>query len=130
MSGNFEHLVIVGNVGKEPEMRYTPSGTAVTSFSVAVNSQRGEDKITKWFRVTAWGKLAETCHQYVSKGMSVLVTGELMADDATGAPKIWKSSNGEMRTSFEVNASAVRFLSSGKGKQALEDIPTDEELPF
>lgn len=131
MSGNFEQTIIVGNVGREPEMRYTPSGTAVTSFTVAVNSQRGETKITKWFRVAAWGKQAETCHQYVTKGMSVLVVGELTADPATGAPKIWTNKDGAPQVSFEINASTVRFLSGGKGKQEQQqDAPPEEDLPF
>jgi single-strand DNA-binding protein len=129
MSGNYDQTIIVGNVGKEPEMRYTPSGTAVTSFSVAVNSTRGEAKITKWFRVSAWGKQAEVCHQYVTKGMSVLVAGELVADPATGAPRIWNNQAGDPQVSFEINASTVRFLSGGKGKQENEQ-PLDDGDPF
>lgn len=132
MSGNFEQIIIVGNVGREPEMRYTPSGTAVTSFSVAVNSQRGDEKITKWFRVVAWGKQAEICHQYIVKGMSVLVVGELTADPKTGAPKIWTNKDGEPQVSFEINASTVRFLGGGKGKveQQQQTANEEEDLPF
>src|SRR6185369_14782291 len=74
----FHTIIIVGNVGKDPEMRYTPSGQAVTSFSVATNRQyttgSGEQvKETIWFRVTTWGKQAEVCNQYVKKGSKVLV---------------------------------------------------------
>lgn len=132
--GNYQQTIIVGNVGKDPEMRYTPSGTAVTSFSVAVNSERGDTKITTWFRVSAWGKQAEVCHQYVTKGMSVLVAGELVADAKTGAPRIWTNKDGEPQTSFELNASTVRFLGGGQRKEVKDESPDvdlpDEDLPF
>jgi single-strand DNA-binding protein len=127
MSKNFDQVTIVGNVGRDPEMRYTPSGAAVTSFSVAVNGTRGEEKITKWFHVYTWGKQAEVCNQYVSKGMSVLVVGELQADKATGAPRIWNDKNGAPKASFEINASTVRFLGGGK-KQEYEQ--EEEDIPF
>ena len=85
----YHTIIIVGNVGKDPEMRYTPSGQAVTSFSIATNRQyttgNGEQvKETVWFRVTTWGKQAEVCNQYVKKGMKVLVEGRLTPDKATG----------------------------------------------
>lgn len=126
---SYEQIVIVGNVGKEPEMRYTPSGVAVTSFSVAVNSQHGEDKTTKWFRVSAWGKLAEACNQYVAKGMSVLVAGTLVADAKTGAPRIWKTRTDEPQTAFDINADVVRFLGK-KPKESKEHTNEAEEFPF
>lgn len=77
MARSLNKAFIIGNVGRDPEMRYTPQGSAVTTFSVAVNrtlfSRDGEaprDE-TEWFRVTAWGKLAETCNQYLAKGQQV-----------------------------------------------------------
>ena len=78
----YHTIIIVGNVGKDPEMRYTPSGQAVTSFSVATNRQytsgNGEQvKETIWFRVSTWGKTAEVCNQYVKKGSKVLVEGHI-----------------------------------------------------
>lgn len=90
----FHTIIIVGNVGKDPEMRYTPSGQAVTSFSVATNRQytgnNGEQvKETIWFRVSTWGKTAEVCNQYVKKGSKVLVEGRLTPDKNTGGPRIW-----------------------------------------
>jgi single-strand DNA-binding protein len=98
-------------------MRYTPSGQPVTSFSVATNRQytnnSGETvKETIWFRVSVWGKMAETCNQYLKKGSKVLVEGRLTADAATGGPRIWNAQDGSPRASFEVNAQTVRFLSS------------------
>ncbi len=113
----YQTIIIVGNVGRDPEMRYTPSGQAVTSFSVATNRQytnnNGETvKETIWFRVSAWGKTGETCNQYLKKGSKVLVEGRLTADPATGGPRVWTGQDGSPRASFEVSAQTVRFLSS------------------
>lgn len=112
----YQTIIIVGNVGRDPEMRYTPSGQAVTSFSVATNRQytsnSGESvKETIWFRVSAWGKTAEICNQYLKKGSKVLVEGRLTADK-NGGPRIWTGQDGTPRASFEVSAQTVRFLSS------------------
>jgi single-strand DNA-binding protein len=135
----YHTLIIVGNVGKEPEMRYTPSGQAVTSFSVATNRQYatggGEQvKETIWFRVSTWGKQAEVCDQYVKKGMKVLVEGRLTPDKATGGPRVWTKSDGSAGATFEVNASTVRFLSSrGDAEQShpeSDEIPVSEDVPF
>ena len=113
----YHTLILVGNVGRDPEMRYTPSGQPVTSFSVATNRQytanSGETvKETIWFRVTTWGKTAEVCNQYVKKGSKVLVEGRLTPDANTGGPRVWTAQDGTPRASFEVTASTVRFLSS------------------
>jgi single-strand DNA-binding protein len=113
----YQTIILAGNLGRDPEMRYTPSGQAVTSFSVATNRQytnnNGETvKETIWFRISAWGKLAETCNQYLKKGSKVLVEGRLTADAATGGPRVWSGQDGQPRASFEVNAQTVRFLSS------------------
>ncbi len=113
----FQTIILAGNLGRDPEMRYTPSGQPVTSFSVATNRQytnnNGETvKETIWFRVSVWGKRAETCNQYLKKGSKVLVEGRLTADAATGGPRIWNAQDGTARASFEVNAQNVTFLSS------------------
>ena len=113
----FQTIILAGNLGKDPEMRYMPSGQAVTSFTVATNRQytnnNGETvKETMWFRVSVWGKMAEVCNQYLKKGSKVLVEGRLTADSATGGPRIWNGQDGSPRASFEVNAQTVRFLSS------------------
>jgi single-strand DNA-binding protein len=113
----YQTLIIAGNVGRDPEMRYTPSGQAVTSFSVATNRQytnnNGETvKETIWFRISAWGKTGEICNQYLKKGSKVLVEGRLTADPATGGPRVWTAQDGSTRASFEVYAQTVRFLSS------------------
>ena len=113
----YHTIIIVGNVGRDAEMRYTPSGAAVASFSVATNRQytasSGEKvKETVWFRISAWGKQAEVCNQYVNKGRKVLVEGRLTADPDTGGPRVWTGQDGSQRASFEVTAGTVRFLSS------------------
>ena len=126
---SYHTTIIVGNLGKDPEMRYTPSGQAVTSFSVAVNddytSNNGEKvKRTIWYRVLAWGKQAEICNQYVKKGSKVLVEGRLTADPATGGPRIWTGQDGSARASFEISAQTVRFLSS-RGDGAAAEVQAD-----
>ena len=110
-------IIVVGNLGRDPEMRYTPGGQAVTNFSVATNRQWTDDqgnaqKETIWFRISAWGRTAETCNTYLRKGSKVLVEGRLVADNATGGPRIWNKQNGSPAASFEVSAQTVRFLSS------------------
>ncbi len=125
----YHTIIIVGNLGRDPEMRYTPGGQAVTNFSVATNRQyTGSDgasvKETIWFRVSVWGKTAEVCNQYLKKGSKVLVEGRLVPDAATGGPRIWTRQDGTSASSFEVSANTVRFLSS-RG-EAEGEVPAGE----
>jgi len=129
-------------------MRYTPQGTPVTTFSVATNrkytSSDGQLKDeTIWFRISVWGKQAETCNQYLTKGQKVLVEGSLTADE-NGSPRIWTGQDGKPRASFEVRAQTVRFLGRAPGQEGsgdrTEGAPAhasaggspagEEELPF
>ena len=141
----YHTIIIVGNLGKDPEMRYTPSGQAVTSFSVATNrkytSSNGEQvNETIWFRVSAWGKTAEICNQYLKKGSKVLVEGRLTPDKNTGGPRIWQKQDGTSGASFEVTAGTVRFLTSrGEGDASGGGMPADsgdlsapaeDDIPF
>lgn len=136
----YHHIVIVGNVGNDPEMRYTPSGQAVTSFSVASNRQytssNGEKvKETVWFRVSTWGKQAEVCNEYVRKGMSLLVDGRLTPDKETGSPRAWIKKDGTAGSAFEVTAGTVRFLSRVEAEQMersqiTEGLPVEDDVPF
>ena len=134
---SYEHTIIVGHLGRDPEMRYTPGGTAVTNFSVAVSRKfTGKDgkavEKTKWFRVTAWGKLAETCNQYLAKGRQVLVAGEIDASAYTNQA-------GEPAAGLELTARDVKFL-DGKGNNGgnnSEAAPaanagpaSEDDLPF
>jgi len=129
----YHTIIIVGNVGKDAEMRYTPSGAAVASFSVATNRQytssNGEQvKETVWFRVSAWGKQAEVCNTYVKKGMKVLVEGRLTSDKDTGGPRVYGD---PPKASYEVSAGTVRFLSSRGAEQDAGDmLPPADDVPF
>jgi single-strand DNA-binding protein len=130
----FHKVVIIGNLGQDPEMRYTPSGTAVTNFSVATTSRISKQtnpecpdgwkesyngnswELTTWFRVTAWRQLAELCNQYLAKGRTVYVEGELNGTAVNGSrnPRVWTGSDGVPRSSFEITARTVKFL-GGRG---------------
>lgn len=135
----FHRVVLLGNLGGDPVMRYTPNGTPVTNFNVATNErwvdQSGEtQERTTWWRVTVWGKQAEICNEYLSKGRQVLVEGTLVADPNTGGPRIWTDQNGNPRASFEVRARVVRFV-GGRGEapgvEAGVEFPeSEEDLPF
>lgn len=125
----YQNLVLVGRVGQTPELRMTGSGQSVAHFSVAVNrvytdqeGARGEQ--TTWFRVTTWGKLAETCAQYLTKGRLVLVEGTVNAS-------AYVDQGGKARASLEVTASAVRFLGPSNGEKAeAAPTPAEEAAPF
>ena len=101
-------VLIIGNLGGDPEMRYMPSGDPVTSFSVATSwryrTREGEQREeTEWFRVNVWGRLAETTNQYLTKGSKVYVEGRLQS-------RSWQGQDGQTRFSNEIRASDVRFL--------------------
>lgn len=109
----YHTLILAGNVGLDPEMRYTSDGKSVTTFPVAVSDGFGERKKTIWFRVTTWEKQAETCNNYLKKGAKVLVEGVLSASD-DGNPVVFERSDGTSGAAFEVRARTVRFLSPGE----------------
>ena len=131
----FQTLILIGNLGKEPEMRFTPSGQPVTTLSVATNRRysgaNGQAvKETTWFRVTSWGKQAETCNQFLHKGSKVLVEGRLTPDPETGGPRVWET-NGRHGASYEVIASVVRFLSGREdGEEDEADSVADHDIDF
>lgn len=135
----YQRLVLVGRLGRDPEMRYTPDGTPVTSFSVATDrrwtdASGQQQERTVWFRVTAWRRLAETCNQYLTKGRLVLIEGEL------NEPKPYQARDGEWRASLDVTANAVKFLGgrSEGGAPGLDEGPGvgvadglgEEDIPF
>lgn len=142
----YQSITLIGNLGSDPEMRYTPAGVPVASFSLAVNKSwtgtdgQKQDKTT-WFRVTTWRKTAEIVSQYLNKGSRVLVLGEM--EDA----RTWTDRDGNHRASLEVTASAVKFLSGQQDAgaagnyaevtnpargQASDNQPDlrDEDIPF
>jgi single-strand DNA-binding protein len=130
----YQNTIVVGHLGRDPEMRYLPSGTPVTSFSIATtrkwtNADGQAQEKTTWFRVSVFGKQAENCNQFLAKGRLVLVEGEIDASAWSD-----KSTN-EPRASLDLRARTVRFL-GGKGERV--EAPeggggaaeTEEELPF
>ena len=129
----YHKIIIAGNLGGDPEMRYTPDGTPVTNFSVATNRRRSnpdgtQNEETVWFRVTAWRQLAELCNQYLSKGRQVLVEGRMSPDRDTGGPRVWTGNDGQPRASFEVTALTVRFL-GGRGEGVDTTVSSQEPPP-
>lgn len=140
----YQEITLVGYLGRNPEMRFTPNGKPVTNFSVATSrSYTRNDGVkvdeTTWFRISVWGPQAEACNQYLKKGRPVLVIGRLKPDNNTGEPTIYKKNDGTMGASFEVNASYVRFLpyrdqpvgSDGNYDNMPEEKEEEEkEIPF
>lgn len=135
----FQQTLIVGRVGRDAEMRYTPGGIPVTNFSVAVDrrwtdaSGQAQEKVT-WFRIVCWRKLAEVTAQYVKKGQRILVAGDIEAS-------AWADRDGTPRASLELTAERVRFLgdreADAEGKPPAEVLGdtgkeegTGDELPF
>jgi len=131
----FQQCIIVGNLGRDPEMRYTPEGRAVTNFSVAVSRRwtrqdGAQGEKTWWFRVSCWGKLAETTNQYLKKGRQVMVVGEVDASAFAGQ-------DGNPRASLELTAREVKFLGgrdAARDSDAGYDTPDfpqqEEDIPF
>ena len=117
---SFHTIIIVGNLGKDPEMRYMPNGDPVTNLNIASSrsytSKQGQKvEETIWFRVSVFGKTAENCNTYLKKGSKVLVEGRLNADK-NGGPRVWTRQDGTPGASFEVTAQTVNFLSArGEG---------------
>lgn len=141
----YQKVTLVGNLGRDPEMKYVPSGDAVTNLSVATNrtwnDKNGQKKQeTTWFNVSVWGSQAEACNTYLSKGSQVLVEGTLQPGEG-GNPRTYKRDNGECGSSFDVRAFSVKFLQGGEAGQ--ESSPStgpsnepsswedeDDEIPF
>ena len=132
-------VMIIGNVGTDPEMRYTPNGNPVTSFRIATNwaytSADGErHEETEWFTVVAWNQLAELCNQYLSKGRSVYVEGRLQS-------RTWETREGQSRFTNEIIANQVLFLDRAPAGQVADGetaapavVPSEsvsvDDLPF
>ncbi|MBN2047199.1 MAG: single-stranded DNA-binding protein [Anaerolineaceae bacterium] len=113
---SYHTIIIVGRLGRDPELRYTASGQAVCNFPVATDytyTNRDGSRVseTTWFRVSVWGKQAETTNQYLQKGRQVLVEGRLRGDE-NGSPRVWTRQDGTPAASFEITANTIRFLGS------------------
>jgi single-strand DNA-binding protein len=135
-SSSLNKIMIIGNLGKEPEMRFTPGGNPVTSFSVATNrvynTSEGERKEeTEWFTVVTWNKLAENCNQYLTKGQRVYAEGRLHT-------RSWDGQDGQKHTRVEIIANNVIFLDKkGTGTAPAEKLDENEsgeiepqDIPF
>lgn len=119
----YQKLIIIGNLGREPETRYTPAGEPVTAFSVATSRKFGDTGETTWFRVNVWGKQAESCSQYLHKGSKVLVEGRLKP-----GPEVYQKKDGTWGASYDVTAESVRFL-DGKARDDVDD-SYSADVPF
>jgi single-strand DNA-binding protein len=110
---SFNKIILVGNLGRDPELRYTPQGTPVCSFSLATNERR-KDKTgemqdqTTWFKVTLWGRQAETASQYLTKGRPIYIEGRLRVEE-------WTDRDGKPRHTLEVHATDMQFIGGGQG---------------
>lgn len=103
-------VIVLGRLGSEPELRYTPSGAAVCNFSVATSDnwtdKNGEkQEKTEWHRIVVWGKLGELCHQYLSKGRQAYIEGKLQT-------RSWEDNNGVKKYTTEILANTVQFIGS------------------
>lgn len=108
---SFNKIIVVGNLGRDPELRYTPQGSAVCNFSIATNEKKRDkagdlQDVTTWFRVTLWNKQAENASKYLTKGSSVYIEGRLRIEE-------WADKDGKNRFTLEVNATDMQFLSGG-----------------
>jgi single-strand DNA-binding protein len=116
----YEKTILIGHLGKDPVLRYTPKGTAVCDFSLATS----DGKTTKWWTVTTWNDLAENTSQFLRKGSKVFVEGTLKADEK-GNPVMFQRKDGTSGTKFELTAWVVRFLDSKEDR-----VEKSPEVPF
>ncbi len=123
---SFQSVTILGHVGREPEMRFTPNGNPTTNFSVAVSERHTKDgessESTEWFSVITWNKLAETCNQYVTKGSLVLVVGKIRTHS-------WDGTDGVKHYKTELIADRVLFLNKKSDSDEVVDEKPTEDIP-
>lgn len=130
MSRGLNKIMIIGNLGRDPEMRYTPSGRPVTTFVVATsrtwNTAEGEKRVeTEWFNVVAWSSLAEICKQHLTKGAQVYVEGRLQT-------RHWEDTEGNKHISVEIVASEMILLGDRRESEStpVEETIEEDEFPF
>lgn len=128
MAGSVNKVILIGRLGKDPEMRFTPNGKAVTNFTMATNEiwsdQSGErQERTEWHRVVAWGKLAENCAKLLSKGKQVYVEGRIQT-------RSWDDRDGNKRYTTEIVANTMQLLTASEGNAGrFSDSPEDPGYP-
>lgn len=123
---NLNRVFLIGNLTRDPELRYVPSGTAVATFGLAVNSiyntQAGEKKQEVCFiKIVAWGRTAELCGEYLSKGSPIFIEGRLQY-------RAWDGANGEKRSTLEVRADRIQFLGRPSGSQPKEAVSSGKNI--
>jgi single-strand DNA-binding protein len=139
MSRGLNKVMVIGHLGRDPEMRYTPSGRPVTTFTIAVsrswNTADGERRTdTEWFNIVAWGNLAEICKQYLYKGQQVYIEGRMQT-------RHWDDKEGQKHTNVEVVANEMMMLGerrdnsnqsheSEQTEEQSEPIADEDEFPF
>lgn len=121
---SFNKITLIGNLGRDPELRYTPQGTAVCDFSVAVNDRKrdkaGEwQDVTTWFKITFWGKQAENASKYLTKGRQAYIEGRLQVEE-------WTDRDGNNRYTLAVQGSDIQFLGDGRGESGGEHAAASE----
>jgi single-strand DNA-binding protein len=138
-------VILIGNLGRDPELRYTPGGQPVANFSIATSESwnkkdgSGREERTEWHRIVAWGRTAELCAQYLSKGRTVYIEGRLQTRE-------WENKEGQKQRTTEIVANTVQFIGGGGGGGAPRSGPAgggaptgggfeggpppDDEIPF
>ena len=137
-------VILIGNLGSDPEVRYTPGGSAVANFNIATNEvwnnkEGNREERTEWHKIVCWNRTAELCGEYLSKGRTVYIEGRIQTRD-------WEDKEGNKRYTTEVVAQTVKFLggrgegagkapakkaaSAGGSPEASEPIPVDDDIPF
>jgi single-strand DNA-binding protein len=133
-------VILIGNLGRDPEVRYTPSGTAVANFSLATtenwtNKEGQKESRTEWHRVVAWGRLGEICGEYLSKGRQVYIEGRIRTNE-------WEDQEGNKRQTKEIVALTMQMLGAKTGGETYSDEgpaseprsgprgPIDDDIPF
>lgn len=146
---SYNKITLIGNLGRDPELRYTPQGDAVCDFSIAVNDRKRDKSgefqdVTTWYKITFWSKRAETASKYLAKGRQVYVEGRLQVEE-------WTDRDGNNRYTLAVQGSELQFLSDTRGEEmsgsastdnsfadnsrdfgneAAPSTPTDDDIPF
>ena len=128
MARGLNKVTLIGRLGHDPEMRYTPSGKPLTKVRLATDrswtTADGEKKTeTEWFNIVAWGKLAEICNQYLSKGQQVYIEGRLHT-------RRWQDDDGANHSAVEVVAQEMIMFDGRSGDEGSEEPPAEDEYPF
>jgi single-strand DNA-binding protein len=123
---SFNKIIAIGNLGRDPELRYTPQGDAVCDFSIATNEKKrdkaGEfQDITTWFKVTLWGKKAENASKYLTKGKSVYVEGRLQVEE-------WTDRDGKSRHTLVIQGSEMQFIGDNRGDEMSSNSTSDNDF--